>query len=157
MANIKSAKKRVLTNDRQRSENRYVKATISTYVKDYRKMLAEGKFEDAQKKLNSTISYIDSACSKGVLHKNNASRKIARLTIAYTRATQSAPVEVKAEVKEEVKAVKAEVKEEAPAKKVAKKATTKATTKKAEDRPAKSTTKTTAKKTTAKTTKKETK
>ena len=154
MANIKSAKKRVLTNDRQRSENRYVKATISTYVKDYRKMLAEGKFEDAQKKLNSTISYIDSACSKGVLHKNNASRKIARLTIAYTRATQSAPVEVKAEVKEEVKAAKAEVNtEEAPAKKVAKKATTK----KAEDKPAKSTTKTTAKKTTAKTTKKETK
>ena len=142
MANIKSAKKRVLTNDRQRSENRYVKATISTYVKDYRKMLAEGKFEDAQKKLISTISYIDSACSKGVLHKNNASRKIARLTVAYTRATQSAPQEVKAEVKEEVKAVKAEEKQEAPVKK----ATKKAATKTAEEKPAK---KTTAKKTTA--------
>jgi len=126
MANIKSAKKRVLTNDRQRSENRYVKATISTYVKDYRKMLADGKFEDAQKKLISTISYIDSACSKGVLHKNNASRKIARLTVAYTRATQSAP---QVEVKEEVKAVKAEVKEETPAKAV-KKTTAKKTTKK---------------------------
>ena len=145
MANIKSAKKRVLTNDRQRSENRYVKATISTYVKDYRKMLADGKFEDAQKKLISTISYIDSACSKGVLHKNNASRKIARLTVAYTRATQSAPQEVKVEVKKEVKVEKAEEVKEAPAKKVTKKATTK----KAEEKPAK----TAAKKTTKKETK----
>lgn len=124
MANIKSAKKRILTNDRQRSENRYVKATISTFVKDFRKMLAEGKFEEAQKKLISTISYIDSARSKGVIHKNNASRKIARLTSAYTQAT--ANVEVKVEVKE----VKAEVvKEEAPAKKTtAKKTTAKKTT-----------------------------
>ena len=143
MANIKSAKKRVLTNDRQRSENRYVKATISTYVKDFRKMLADGKFADAEKKLISTISYIDSACSKGVLHKNNASRKIGRLSSAYTQAVANAKVEEpakkvvkKTEVKEEV----AEVKEV--------KATKKASTKKAtEEKPAK---KTTAKKTTKK-------
>ena len=95
MANIKSAKKRISTNDRQRSENRYVKATISTFVKDYRKMLADGKFEDAQKKLISTISYIDSACSKGVIHKNNAARKIARLSSAYTKATEGKAEEVK--------------------------------------------------------------
>ena len=142
MANIKSAKKRVLTNDRQRSENRYVKATISTFIKDFRKMLADGKFADAEKKLISTISYIDSACSKGVLHKNNASRKIGRLTSAYTQAVANAKVEVapakkvveKAEVKEEVAEVKATTK--------------KATTKKAtEEKPAK---KTTAKKTTKK-------
>jgi len=141
MANIKSAKKRILTNDRQRSENRYVKATISTFVKDFRKMLADGKFEEAQKKLISTISYIDSARSKGVIHKNNASRKIARLTSAYTQAT--ANVEVKEVKKAEVKEVKAEVKVEEPAKKTTKKATTKS----AEEKPAK---KTTAKKTTAK-------
>lgn len=147
MANIKSAKKRISTNDRQRSENRYVKATISTFVKDYRKMLADGKFEDAQKKLISTISYIDSACSKGVIHKNNAARKIARLSSAYTKAT--ANVEVKKEEVKVVKAkeVKAEVVEEAPAKKVTKKATTKkATEKTVEKAPAKKTVKKTAKK-----------
>lgn len=144
MANIKSAKKRILTNDRQRSENRYVKATISTFVKDYRKMLADGKFEDAQKKLISTISYIDSACSKGVIHKNNAARKIARLSSAYTKAT----ADVKAEEVKVVKEVKAEaVVEEAPAKKVTKKATTKkAAEKTAEEAPAKKTVKKTAKK-----------
>lgn len=145
MANIKSAKKRILTNDRQRSENRYVKATMATYVKDFRKMLADGKFEEAQKKLISTISYIDSARSKGVIHKNNAARKIARLTTAYTQATANVK-EVKADVKKvEVKEeVKAEVKVEEPAKKATKKAATKKT---AEEKPAK---KTAAKKTTAK-------
>lgn len=122
MANIKSAKKRILTNDRQRSENRYVKATMATYVKDFRKMLAEGRFADAEKKLISTISYIDSARAKGVIHKNNASRKIARLTSAYTQATANV----------EVKPVEA---------KVVKKATVKA-----EEKPAKTTTKKTVKK-----------
>ena len=144
MANIKSAKKRVLVNDRQRSENRYVKATISTFIKDFRKMLADGKFADAEKKLISTISYIDSACSKGVLHKNNASRKIGRLSSAYTQAVANAKVE-EAPAKKVVK--KAEVKEEvAEVKEV--KATKKASTKKAtEEKPAK---KTTARKTTKK-------
>ena len=144
MANIKSAKKRVLTNDRQRSENRYIKATISTFVKDFRKMLADGKFADAEKKLISTISYIDSACSKGVLHKNNASRKIGRLTSAYTQAVANAKVEAPA--KKVVK--KAEVKEEVAEVKEVKATTKKASTKKAtEEKPAK---KTTAKKTTKK-------
>lgn len=148
MANIKSAKKRILTNDRQRSENRYVKATISTYIKGFRKLLADGKFADAEKKLISTISYIDSARSKGILHKNNASRKIARLTTAYTQAVASAKVEapVKEVKKAEVKVVKAETKTEEV--KEVKKTTKKAATKKAtEEKPAK---KTTAKKTTKK-------
>ena len=115
-------------------------------------MLADGKFEEAQKKLISTISYIDSARSKGVLHKNNASRKIARLTMAYTQATANVKVAEAPKAKAEVKAV--EVKEE-PAKKVVKKATAKTT----EEKPAKKTTtkkaepKTTAKKTTKKETK----
>ena len=140
MANIKSAKKRISTNDRQRSENRYVKATMSTYVKDFRKLLADGKFAEAEKKLISTISYIDSARSKGVIHKNNASRKIARLTTAYTQATANFKVEepkkvVKAEVKEvkeEVKTVKKATAKKETAEKPAKKTTAKKTAKKEE-------------------------
>jgi len=130
MANIKSAKKRIATNKRQKGENKYVKATISTFVKDFRKMLDEGKFVEAEKKLISTISYIDSACSKGVLHKNNAARKVSRLTSAYCKATANAAPVV--EEKAEVKAVKAEVKEEKPAKKTATKTTAKKATKKEE-------------------------
>lgn len=127
MANIKSAKKRISTNDRQRAENRYIKATIATYIKNYRKALADGNLEDAKAQLTTTISYIDSACSKGVLHKNNASNKVAKLTAALDKASKSAPKkeEAKKTVKkvEKVEVVEAKV-EEAPVKKTAAKKTT---------------------------------
>lgn len=135
MANIKSAKKRISTNDRQRAENRYIKATISTYIKNYRVALESGDLKNAEAQLNTTISYIDSACSKGVLHRNNASRKIARLTMALDKAKANAPkkeavkVEKKVEKVEKVEKV-AEPVVEAPKKAPAKKATTKTATKK---------------------------
>lgn len=135
MANIKSAKKRISTIQRRREENKFVKATISTLTKKFRKMLEEGKIEEAEKYSKEVYSYIDSACSKGVIHKNNASRKIGRLAEALYKA-KATVVETKKEVKpakvekvEEKKEEVAEVKEE---KKVAKKTTTKkATTEKA--------------------------
>ena len=128
MANIKSAKKRISTNDRQRAENRYIKATIATYIKNYRKALADGNLEDAKAQLTTTISYVDSACSKGVLHKNNASNKVAKLTAALDKASKIAPKKEEAKkttVKkvEKVEVVEAKV-EEAPVKKTAAKKTT---------------------------------
>lgn len=147
MANIKSAKKRISTNDRQRAENRYIKATISTYIKNYQKALASGNLEDAKTQLTTTISYIDSACSKGVLHRNNASRKIARLTKAFDKANLTAPKKRTVKKVEKVEVAETTV-EEAPKKAPAKKTATKTTAKK----------ETAEKKTTAKkTTKKETK
>ncbi len=125
MANIKSAKKRILTNDRQRAENRYIKATISTYVKNYRSALEKGDLELAKKELNTTVAYIDSACAKGVLHRNTASRKIARLNIALDKAEKEAPKKA-VKVAEEKVEVKEQVVEETPVKKApAKKAVTK--------------------------------
>ena len=125
MANIKSAKKRILTNDRQRAENRYIKATISTYIKNYRSALEKGDLELAKKELNTTVAYIDSACAKGVLHRNTASRKIARLNIALDKAEKEAPKKA-VKVAEETVEVKEQVVEETPVKKApAKKAVTK--------------------------------
>ena len=131
MANIKSAKKRISTIQRRREENKFVKATISTLTKKFRKMLEEGKIEEAEKYSKEVYSYIDSACSKGVIHKNNASRKIGRLAEALYKA-KATIVETKKEVKpakvekvEEKKEEVAKVKEE---KKVAKKTTTKKAT-----------------------------
>lgn len=142
MANIKSAKKRIKVINRQKAENKLVKATIATYTKKFRALVAEGKLVEAEAKLKETISLIDSAESKGVLHKNNASRKVARLTYALAKAkgevsateTKVAEAPKKVEAKKEV--VK-EVVEEKPAKKTT---TKKATTKKAEtteEKPAK--------------------
>lgn len=129
MANIKSAKKRISTNDRQRAENRYIKATISTYIKNYRVALESGDLKNAEAQLNTTISYIDSACSKGVLHRNNASRKIARLTMALDKSKANAPKKEAVKVEKKVEKV-AEPVVEAPKKAPAKKATTKTATKK---------------------------
>lgn len=144
MANIKSAKKRIKVINRQKAENKLVKATISTYTKKFRALVAEGKLVEAEAKLKETISLIDSAESKGVLHKNNASRKVARLTYALDKAKG---VEVKEEAPKTVEVKKVEkVEEEKPAKKAT---TKKATTKKAEateEKPAKKATKSTAKK-----------
>jgi len=151
MANIKSAKKRISTIDRRNAENKFVKATLSTYVKKFRKMLEEGKVAEAEKFSKEVYAYIDSACSKGVIHKNNASRKVGRLASALYKAKATTPaaetkatkkVEKKVEAKVEEKAeVKAEVKATEEVKEV-KKTTRKTTTKKAdtEEKPAKKTT-----------------
>ena len=148
MANIKSAKKRINTIQRRREENKYVKATISTMIKKFRKLIEEGKIEEAEKYSKEVYSYVDSACSKGVIHRNNASRKIGRLAEALFKA-KSTVVETKEEKPAKAEKVE-EVKEEPKAeeKKVAKK-TTKTTAKKA-DEEKKAEKKTTAKKTTKK-------
>ncbi len=159
MANIKSAKKRINTINRQKAENKFIKSTLSTYIKKFKTLLNAGEIEKAEVQLKETISYIDSACTKGILHKNNASRKVGRLSAALFKAKTNAPAKVeekKEEKKVEVKA-EAKVEEVKPAKKTTKKAV------KTEEEPVKKTTKKVAKteekeavkKTTRKTTKKE--
>ena len=147
MANIKSAKKRISTIDRRNAENKFVKATLSTYVKKFRKMLEEGKVAEAEKFSKEVYAYIDSACSKGVIHKNNASRKVGRLASALYKAKATTPAtETKATKKVEKKVeakVEAKVEEKATEEvKEVKKTTRKTTTKKAdtEEKPAKKTT-----------------
>ena len=156
MANIKSAKKRINTNKREKNENRFVKSTLATMVKNFRKLLAEGNVKEAEAKLNDTVAYINSACSKGVIHKNNANRKVARLNLALNKAKAEqapavAPVKatkkVEVEKVEKVEEVKAEPAKKTT-KKVAEKAESKTTTKKTttkkateEKAPAKKTTK----------------
>lgn len=152
MANIKSAKKRIKVIDRQKAENKFVKATIATYTKKFRALVEEGKFDEAEAKLKETISLIDSAESKGILHKNNASRKVGRLSYALAKARfEAKPVEEVEEKPAKTEAKVEEVKEVPVAKKApAKKTTAKKTTAKkaevAEEKPAKKATKTVAKK-----------
>ena len=65
MANIKSAKKRINTINRQKAENKFIKSTLSTYIKKFKTLLNAGEIEKAEVQLKETISYIDSACTKG--------------------------------------------------------------------------------------------
>ena len=85
MANIKSAKKRILTAEANRQRNVAFKSAIKTAIKKSL-LLAEGDDKDA---LNASISQVyqlcDKAVSKGVLHKNTAARKKSRLVLAIKK------------------------------------------------------------------------
>ena len=81
MANIKSAKKRVLIAEANRQRNVAFKSTIKTAVKKALE-LANGEDKEA---LNAAVSKVyqlcDKAVVKGILHKNTAARKKSRLTL----------------------------------------------------------------------------
>ncbi len=80
MPNIKSAKKRVLVSNKKAAQNKMIKNEVRTYVKKVELLVNEGKTEEAKLALNETFSVIDSAVSKGVLHRNNAANKKAKLS-----------------------------------------------------------------------------
>ncbi len=80
MANIKSAKKRVLTSEKRAARNKSIRSKVKTYTKKVEKAVAAGDKAAAEAVLRETISVIENAGSKGVYHKNNVSRKVSRLT-----------------------------------------------------------------------------
>ena len=85
MANIKSAKKRILVAEANRQRNVAFKTSIKTALKKAL-ALAEG---DDKKALDSAVSRVyqlcDKAVSKGILHKNTAARKKSRLVLAIKK------------------------------------------------------------------------
>ena len=82
MANIKSAKKRVLVAQTKTARNKAIRSRVKTMTKKVEAAIAAGDEAATQASLLTAISEIDRAASKGVFHKNNASRKVARLTKA---------------------------------------------------------------------------
>ncbi len=82
MANIKSAKKRVLTSKVRQERNKSIKSAVKTSVKKVLAAVESSDKELAAKELLSATSVIDKAAKKGVIHKNTASRKVARLAKA---------------------------------------------------------------------------
>ena len=81
MANIKSAKKRILVNETKAARN---KSKVKTYVKKVEAAITAGDKAAAQAALIAATSEIDKATSKGVYHKNTASRKVSRLSKAVS-------------------------------------------------------------------------
>jgi small subunit ribosomal protein S20 len=79
MANHKSAIKRMHQNERRRVQNMSYKSSIRTAVKKFLRAAGE-KSTDAQQLLRSAISLLDKGVSKGIVHRNTASRKIAGLS-----------------------------------------------------------------------------
>jgi len=87
MPNHKSAEKRVRQNERRREINRTNRARVRTSIKKLRSTLAGGNARDIKATLPQTISEIDKAVQKGVLHANAAARQKSRLTVRANKAT----------------------------------------------------------------------
>lgn len=85
MPNIQSAKKRVKVNQKKNLHNRMVKSSLHTAVKKF-DVAVKGDPAAAQGQLNMTVSAIDRAVAKGVIHKNAANRKKARLAKQLAKA-----------------------------------------------------------------------
>ena len=79
MANIKSAKKRILVNRTKAARNKAIKSAVKTSMK---KVEANKDKAAAEVALKDAVSTISKATSKGVYHKNNCARKVARLAKA---------------------------------------------------------------------------
>ncbi len=90
MANIKSAKKRVLINERNRKKNMAIKSSVSTAIKNALTAIKKGEADQIEALISIAYSRIDKAVGKGVFHKNNGARKKSRLTEKFNKfkATQ---------------------------------------------------------------------
>jgi small subunit ribosomal protein S20 len=76
LANLKSAIKRIRSNERKRVRNRIIRSRARSAVSNARESVQDPKGEEAVRK---AIRELDRAAEKGVIHKNNAARRKSRL------------------------------------------------------------------------------
>lgn len=82
MANIKSAKKRILVNRTKAERNKAIRSGVKTAMKKVFAAIEAGNKEAAVAELAAATKTIEMAATKGVYHKNNAARKVSRLSKA---------------------------------------------------------------------------
>ena len=80
MANIKSAKKRILVTRTKAARNKSIKSAVKTSIRKVDAAVAQKDKAAAEAALTEAIATISKATSKGVYHKNNCARKVSRLT-----------------------------------------------------------------------------
>ena len=85
MPNIQSAKKRVRVTEKKTLRNRMVKSGVRTSIKKLETAIASDP-QNAAAQLSETTSAIDKAVAKGIMHKNTADRKKARLARCMAKA-----------------------------------------------------------------------
>ncbi len=85
MANIKSAKKRIEVTAIRTAKNKAIKSKVKTATKKVDAAIAANDKAAATEALKAATSEIEKACTKGVYHKNTASRKVSRLATAVNK------------------------------------------------------------------------
>jgi small subunit ribosomal protein S20 len=80
LAHHKSAIKRIKQNEKRYERNKHARSTLRTFIKRVREAAAGNDAAAAKEALAAAIPVIDAAASKGIIHANNASRNVSRLT-----------------------------------------------------------------------------
>ncbi len=87
MANHPSALKRARQSEVKRVRNKSSRTRVKKAVKEVRSAIATHSLEQAQERFRSAVSVIQKSASKGVIHRNQAARKISRLARGINRMT----------------------------------------------------------------------
>ncbi len=85
MANIKSQKKRILTNARRQERNKAVRSGLKTRVKSADKAALEGA-ENTDEQVRLAVKALDMAAAKGIIHKNQAANRKSKLMKRIAKA-----------------------------------------------------------------------
>ena len=85
MANIKSAKKRILVNRKKAERNKAIRSRVKTAIKKVYAAIEAKDKATAEVALKDAVSIMSKATSKGVYKKNTTSRKISRMTLAVNK------------------------------------------------------------------------
>lgn len=88
MPNIKSQKKRLITSKKANEINKAKKSRVRNAMKKYFALIEAADVESAEKLLPETVSIIDRAKSDGIYKKNNAARKVSRVSKALSDLKQ---------------------------------------------------------------------
>jgi small subunit ribosomal protein S20 len=89
MANIKSQKKRILTNAKRQERNKAVRSGLKTRIKNADKAATEGA-EDTDEAVRRAVKALDMAAAKGIIHKNQAANRKSKLMKRVAKASTSA-------------------------------------------------------------------
>jgi small subunit ribosomal protein S20 len=88
MANIKSQKKRILTNAKRQERNKAVRSQLKTRIKGADRAAAEGA-EDTDEQVRRAVKALDMAAAKGIIHKNQAANRKSKLMQRIAKASAS--------------------------------------------------------------------
>jgi len=83
MANIKSAKKRILVNQAKALRNQMIKSQLKTTIKKFNAAVDSGDKAVASELLRVVVKKLDQAVAHGILHRNNAAHKKSALTLKF--------------------------------------------------------------------------
>ena len=85
MANIKSAKKRILVNQAKALRNQMVKSQLKTVIKKFNAAVAAGDKAAASEAYKLAVKKVDQAVAHGILHKNNAAHKKSEFALKFNK------------------------------------------------------------------------